>query len=121
LFEDLIARAGGSEETSGAPPHVVALLAMADAAAATSRCLLFLAVCLQAAAAKGTPYIVGGADGWRVPPPEVKERYYADWAASITFYVDDSIGNRLRRINTISLVSLAFRSLIPPYRFSPLF
>ncbi|TKW37113.1 hypothetical protein SEVIR_1G028000v4 [Setaria viridis] len=54
--------------------------------------VLVLAVCLQAAvAAKGTPYIVGGADGWRVPPPEVKERYYADWASSITFYVDDSI------------------------------
>jgi len=68
------------------------------AAAATPRSLLALAAvlalavsCLQAAA-KGTRYTVGGADGWRVPPPEDKERFYADWAANITFYVDDSVG-----------------------------
>ncbi|KAG2657240.1 early nodulin-like protein 1 [Panicum virgatum] len=66
-------------------------------AAATPRSLLALAAvlalavsCLQAAA-KGTRYTVGGADGWRVPPPEDKERFYADWAANITFYVDDSV------------------------------
>jgi len=68
------------------------------AAAATPRSLLALAAvlalavsCLQAAA-KGTRYTVGGADGWRVPPPEDKERFYADWAANITFYVDDILG-----------------------------
>ena len=68
------------------------------AAAATPRSLLALAAvlalavsCLQAAA-KGTRYTVGGADGWLVPPPEDKDRFYADWAANITFYVDDSVG-----------------------------
>ena len=68
------------------------------AAAATPRSLLTLTAvlalavsCLQAAA-KGTRYTVGGADGWRVPPPEDKERFYADWAANITFYVDDFLG-----------------------------
>ncbi|CAN6237639.1 unnamed protein product [Urochloa humidicola] len=69
------------------------------AAAATPRRLLplaaalFLAICLQspAAAAEGTRYTVGGAEGWRVPPPEDKDRYYADWASNLTFYVDDSI------------------------------
>jgi hypothetical protein len=73
------------------------------AAAATSRRLLALAAVLvlavlslqaavSSAAAKGTRYTVGGADGWRVPPPEDKERFYADWASNITFYVDDSVG-----------------------------
>ncbi|KAF8642515.1 hypothetical protein HU200_067190 [Digitaria exilis] len=72
------------------------------AVAAASRRLLTLATalvftcCLQAVAqqpaeAPGTRYTVGGPDGWRVPPPEVKERYYSDWAANITFYVDDTI------------------------------
>ncbi|PUZ74793.1 hypothetical protein GQ55_1G094200 [Panicum hallii var. hallii] len=72
------------------------------AAAATSRRLLALAAVLvlavlslqaavSSAAAKGTRYTVGGADGWRVPPPEDKERFYADWASNITFYVDDSV------------------------------
>jgi len=68
------------------------------AAAATPRSLLALAAvlalavsCLQAAA-KGTRYTVGGADGWLVPPPEDKDRFYADWAANITFYVDDFLG-----------------------------
>jgi hypothetical protein len=58
--------------------------------------VLVLAVCLLqaavSAAAKGTRYTVGGADGWRVPPSEDKERFYADWAANITFYVDESVG-----------------------------
>ncbi|RLM80076.1 mavicyanin-like [Panicum miliaceum] len=69
------------------------------AAAATSRRLLALAAVLvlavlslqaavSSAAAKGTRYTVGGADGWRVPPPEDKERFYADWASNITFYDD---------------------------------
>jgi len=72
------------------------------AAATTFRCLLALAAVLVlaachlqaavSAAAKGTRYTVGGADGWRVPPPEDKERFYADWAANITFYVDDFLG-----------------------------
>ncbi|RLN07916.1 mavicyanin-like [Panicum miliaceum] len=71
------------------------------AAAATSRRLVALAavlalvVSLQAAvssaAAKEARYTVGGADGWRVPPPEDKERFYANWASNITFYVDDSV------------------------------
>ncbi|CAL5023015.1 unnamed protein product [Urochloa decumbens] len=70
---------------------------MAAAATSTSRRLLtlaagvfFLAVCLLQAA-EGTRYTVGGADGWRVPPPEAKDRYYSDWASNFTFYVDDSI------------------------------
>ena len=58
--------------------------------------VLVLAVCLLqaavSAAAKGTRYTVGGADGWLVPPPEDKDRFYADWAANITFYVDDFLG-----------------------------
>ena len=72
------------------------------AAATTFRCLLALAAVLVlaachlqaavSAAAKGTRYTVGGADGWRVPQPEDKERFYADWAANITFYVDDILG-----------------------------
>ncbi|CAN6243666.1 unnamed protein product [Urochloa humidicola] len=73
------------------------------ATAATSRRLLalvagvlFLAVCLQSpspAAAEGTRYTVGGAEGWRAPPPEAKDRYYyfTDWASNFTFYVGDSI------------------------------
>ncbi|KAF8670508.1 hypothetical protein HU200_050527 [Digitaria exilis] len=73
------------------------------AVAATSRRLLPLAAVLvftfflqaavaqQPADAPGTRYTVGGPDGWRVPPPEVKERYYSDWAANITFYVDNTL------------------------------
>jgi hypothetical protein len=39
----------------------------------------------------GKRYIVGGADGWRVPPPENKDMYIK-WADSIQFFVEDSIG-----------------------------
>ncbi|CAM0910326.1 unnamed protein product [Alopecurus aequalis] len=38
----------------------------------------------------GKRYIVGGADGWRVPPPENKDMYIK-WADSIQFFVEDSI------------------------------
>ncbi|CAO2045165.1 unnamed protein product [Urochloa humidicola] len=58
--------------------------------------VLFLAVCLQSpspAVAEGTRYTVGGAEGWRAPPPETKDRYYhyTVWASNFTFYVDDSL------------------------------
>uniref|UniRef100_A0ACD6A9D3 Uncharacterized protein n=1 Tax=Avena sativa TaxID=4498 RepID=A0ACD6A9D3_AVESA len=38
----------------------------------------------------GKRYIVGGAEGWRVPPPENKDMYIK-WADSIQFFVEDSI------------------------------
>jgi hypothetical protein len=41
----------------------------------------------------GKRYIVGGADGWRVPPPENKDMYIK-WAESIQFFVEDSIGKQ---------------------------
>jgi hypothetical protein len=39
----------------------------------------------------GKRYIVGGADGWVVPPPQNKDMYIK-WADSIQFFVEDSIG-----------------------------
>ncbi|GJN19392.1 hypothetical protein PR202_gb06667 [Eleusine coracana subsp. coracana] len=44
---------------------------------------------VAAATHEAKRFKVGGADGWRVPPPEVKEMYYANWASRITFYVGD--------------------------------
>ncbi|XP_048542456.1 stellacyanin-like [Triticum urartu] len=38
----------------------------------------------------GKRYIVGGADGWRVPPRENKD-LYLKWASTIEFFVEDSI------------------------------
>ncbi|OEL13210.1 hypothetical protein BAE44_0025769 [Dichanthelium oligosanthes] len=81
------------------------------AAATTSRRILALAVvCLQSAsaAAEGTRYTVGGPDGWRVPPPEDKERYYANWASNITFYVDDSIEFVYRNDSVIKVGKAGF-------------
>ncbi|CAD6251337.1 unnamed protein product [Miscanthus lutarioriparius] len=73
---------------------------MAAQATMTSRRLFALAAvfvlsdcCLPAAAAapQGKQYRVGGEDGWRVPPPENKDKYYDTWASNITFYVDDTL------------------------------
>jgi hypothetical protein len=67
-------------------------------APATSLRLVALVVVLVAlpasasATGKGKQYKVGGNDGWRLPPQEIKEMYYANWASSITFHVGDSIG-----------------------------
>ncbi|KAF7102768.1 hypothetical protein CFC21_103840 [Triticum aestivum] len=38
----------------------------------------------------GKRYIVGAADGWRVPPQENKDMYIK-WASTIQFFVEDSI------------------------------
>uniref|UniRef100_J3MEZ3 Phytocyanin domain-containing protein n=1 Tax=Oryza brachyantha TaxID=4533 RepID=J3MEZ3_ORYBR len=38
----------------------------------------------------GNRYVVGDANGWKVPPPASAEMY-AKWAAGIRFYVGDSI------------------------------
>lgn len=60
--------------------------------------VLALAVfcCCLPAAAAGKQYRVGGEAGWCVPPPEGKDKYYDNWAANITFYVDDSLGTYSR-------------------------
>ncbi|KAL6888949.1 hypothetical protein ACP4OV_009975 [Aristida adscensionis] len=65
------------------------------AAASRRRLLLALAAAalalVPAASAAGQMYRVGGADGWRVPPPEEKDTFYATWASGITFLVGDSL------------------------------
>ncbi|KAE8817338.1 Early nodulin-like protein 2 [Hordeum vulgare] len=38
----------------------------------------------------GRRYIVGGADGWRVPPQENKDMY-VKWASTIQFFIEDSV------------------------------
>ncbi|TVU33165.1 hypothetical protein EJB05_24951 [Eragrostis curvula] len=70
------------------------------AAAMSLRFVVALAIAVLAAAAllpaaaaarEGKQYKVGGPDGWVVPPPEIKEMYYTNWASGITFYVKDSL------------------------------
>ncbi|WVZ77212.1 hypothetical protein U9M48_025104 [Paspalum notatum var. saurae] len=68
-----------------APPTPTSFRMLALAA------ILAVVLAAVAAAAAGKRYRVGGAAGWVVPPPEGKEKYYADWASTIAFHVDDSL------------------------------